>query len=265
MSLSLDTPDLAADYEAVSADRQFEAGKALIRVLAPAPGERVLDLGCGTGQLAEHVAGLVAPGGQVLGIDPLPHRIALARLRIRPELRFEVGQAEDLAALAEAGFDLVYLNAVFHWLEDKPRVLREIHRVLRPGGRLGISTGDRSVPGLLPRIRAAVLARPEFQGVTIGTQETLRRVDGPELDQLLSEAGFTERRIESRPYRQHFASPEALIRFAEASSFGNLLGPIPALLRDAARQAIEEELAPFATADGIEQPGARLVAVAIRP
>ena len=264
MSLSLDTADLAADYEAVSAERQFVAGQQLIQLVAPAPGERVLDLGCGTGQLAEHVAGLVAPGGSVLGLDPLEHRVALAQRRARPGLRFEVGQAEDLSALPEAGFEIVYLNAVFHWLADKPRVLGQIHRVLRPGGRLGISTGDRSVPGLLPAARAAALARPPFLGAVAVAKSSFLQVDRAELEQLLEQAGFTERHIESRPRHQRFASPEALIDFAQASSFGNLLGSVPAALREAARQAIAEELAPHMTADGIGQASARLVAVAIR-
>src|SRR5262245_21325963 len=77
VSLTLDSADLANTYERVST-RQFDHGKVLIAALDPRPGERVLDVGCGTGRLGAYVAGLVAPGGDVVGIDPLPLRVEIA-------------------------------------------------------------------------------------------------------------------------------------------------------------------------------------------
>src|SRR3954471_4237031 len=69
-SLAFDSDALAADYERLSATRQFESGKRLAADLGIGAGERVLDVGCGTGLLAEYIAGLVGPEGRVLGIDP---------------------------------------------------------------------------------------------------------------------------------------------------------------------------------------------------
>ena len=77
ISLELDSPELAATYDETSL-RQFNHGKLLIAALRPRPGERVLDVGCGTGRLGAYVADLVAPDGEVVGIDPLPLRIDLA-------------------------------------------------------------------------------------------------------------------------------------------------------------------------------------------
>ncbi|WP_438043667.1 hypothetical protein [Sorangium sp. So ce128] len=65
LSLVFDTPQLAQDYEVRSADRQFRHGKRLIAELGVRPGDHVLDVGSGTGLLAEHVAGLVGPTGKV--------------------------------------------------------------------------------------------------------------------------------------------------------------------------------------------------------
>jgi len=71
ISLNLDTETLAQHYEQVSVDRQFKSGKALLDVLALRPGEKLLDVGAGTGLLAEYAAGLVGREGLVIGIDPL--------------------------------------------------------------------------------------------------------------------------------------------------------------------------------------------------
>ena len=96
VSLTLDNQELAHHYERISVAHQFKAGQILIAELAVASGEHVLDVGCGTGLLAEYVAGLVGPTGAVVGIDPLPLRIALAQQKGRSNLSFKVGTADDL-------------------------------------------------------------------------------------------------------------------------------------------------------------------------
>lgn len=146
-SMTQDSDTLARDYEQVSADRQFASGQRLATALAISMGEHVLDVGCGTGLLAEHIANIVGPTDHVLGIDPLPLRIELAQAKARTNLGFAVGNAYDLRSIAPASVDVVCLNAVFHWLPEKFGPMREFARVLRVGGRLGISgigTGEQS-------------------------------------------------------------------------------------------------------------------------
>src|SRR6202045_1500575 len=128
-SLLLDNSELARDYDRISATRQFQSGKRLVADLALKPGERVLDVGCGTGLLAEHIADLVGSEGRVLGVDPLPLRIGLALAKARPNLTFQVGAASALGARANSSCDVVVLNAVFHWRPEKPGPLLAFARL----------------------------------------------------------------------------------------------------------------------------------------
>jgi ubiquinone/menaquinone biosynthesis C-methylase UbiE len=265
-SLSEDSDQLARDYEEVSRNRQFQSGQRLVAALAIAPGERVLDVGCGTGLLAEHIADIVGPGGHVLGIDPLSLRVELAQAKSRPNLEFRVGNAADLSSIADSSVDVVCLNAVFHWLPEKTGPLREFARVLRAGGRLGIGGSAKEQRSPLRGVMRRVLAQPPFAEYPRPVGELSTRVDADEMRTLLERAGFEVASIDLYDSLFAHASAEAVVRFSEASSFGNLLGHLPRALRPAARLAVVEALAPLAAADGsIVQDGRRMITVARKP
>ena len=263
-SLTEDSDELARDYERISVGRQFQSGQSLVQALAIAPGERVLDVGCGTGLLAEHIADIVGPAGHVLGIDPLPLRVEIARSKARSNLEYRVGSAHDLGSVASGTIDVVCLNAVFHWLPEKARPLAEFARVLRPGGRLGISSGEKGPASRLVEVMNEALAQPPF-GAYPRPKEVVFRVDRHEMRKLLEVAGFEVTSIEVHGTRQVHASPADVVRFSEASSFGNLSAHLPPALRPAARQALAEALTPLAAPDGsVVREGTRLIALAVR-
>jgi arsenite methyltransferase len=264
VSLALDTPDLAELYERVSAERQFRSGQGLIEELNVTAGESVLDVGSGTGLLAEYVADLVGPNGSVIGIDPLPLRIALAQGKARPNLGFKVGNAFDLREFPAESFDVVYLNAVFHWLPEKLEPLRQIHRVLKRGGRLGMSTGSREHPQHLLALKEQVLSREPYRRYLKDSVEVSYRVSVDELADLFGQTGFAVKKIDLRPFVRTDQTPDAAITFSEASSFGNFLGHLPYDLRAAAREEIKRELEQQSGPEGIIRDGARIVAIAIR-
>jgi SAM-dependent methyltransferase len=109
---------------------------ATLAVVGDVPGLRVLDAGCGPGTLA---ADLIARGATVTGIDMSENLLAIARTRaVTAEFR-----RHDLTQplpFPDASFDLVVSSLVMHYLEDWVPPLREIHRVLAPGGRFVFST-----------------------------------------------------------------------------------------------------------------------------
>lgn len=178
----------------------------LIADLPLQPGDRVLDLGCGAGQFAAFIAERVGAAGEVVGIDPDEEALTLAQELLnlhRPDLTgravFAPGRAEDIPA-EDAAFDLVWLSLVIHHHADadKRRTLREIRRVLRPGGWVAIRDGDvAALEPILPlpaRLRArlaTIFAEAETPGegfAPLGGPRDL--ATGRALPRLLREAGF---------------------------------------------------------------------------
>ena len=108
----------------------WELGEPLVQVLDPQPDERILDIGCGLGQLTAKIA---QSGAEVLGVDASPSMIEQAR-RNYPQIKFEVVDATRMGFHAE--FDAAFSNAALHWILDASQVASRVYNALKPGGRL---------------------------------------------------------------------------------------------------------------------------------
>jgi trans-aconitate methyltransferase len=115
----------------------WEKAKDIVGLLAPKPGERILDLGCGTGHLA---AEITAVGANVIGIDRSSDMIAEAKTKY-PELEFEVLDGRELSF--DRQFDAVFSNAALHWILEPEKVIRGVAQALKPGGRFVVEFGGK--------------------------------------------------------------------------------------------------------------------------
>jgi trans-aconitate methyltransferase len=113
----------------------YKMAEGLLGLLAAQPGEKILDIGCGTGHLTAKIA---ANGAEVTGLDRSPEMVRQARSAY-PKIRFEVADATQIPL--EESFDAVFSNATLHWIKEPEKVIGQISRLLRPGGRFAAEFG----------------------------------------------------------------------------------------------------------------------------
>jgi trans-aconitate methyltransferase len=217
----------------------WKHGAALLDLLTPQPGERVLDLGCGTGHLTAQIA---AAGAVVLGIDSALAMIEQAR-RAYPALRFEVADARAFAF--SQPFDAVFSNAALHWVKPPEQVIACVYRALKPGGRFVAEFGGKGnvqaiAAALTDAARAVGIEPPEspwyFPG--IGEYASLLEASGLEATFAL---------LFDRPTA--LEGEQGMRRWVEM--FGSwALSAVPAEGREEFFRAVEERLRPTLYQDG---------------
>jgi len=161
----------------------------VVEWLALQPGERILDLGCGDGQLT---AQLTETGAVVTGVDASAEMVVAARERGVDALE---AKAESLP-FPDASFDAVFSNAVLHWVRDHDAMMTEVRRVLKPGGRFVAEMGGHGNVAAILVALMAVLARHGYAD----REDGINYYPTPEVySRRLSRHGFTVERIELIP------------------------------------------------------------------
>jgi len=247
---------LAEMYDKVS-KYQYINGVALVNKLNISSRHKVLDIGCGTGCLTLKLAGKV---DHITGIDLSLQKIEVARRKLTQmnpgNVTFELGSSDDIGRYGENVFDVVYLNAVFHWINDKEEALDNIYRALKPGGKLGICTGDKDHPLTAKIVATEVLWRA---GIIDEGADFSAPVNTVELDSLLRKSGFRVIEIKLKRGSRYFETPATCLEYVEASSFGNFMGYIPVSVREKVQAEIMAELKKYQTPKGIRKRLSRFV------
>ena len=160
----------------------------VLDLLAPRPGERILDLGCGTGALTKRIA---ESGARVVGIDASAAMIGEARRRF-PELDLAVLDAREMRF--DIPFDAIFSNATLHWVRPPDAAAARMRDALRPGGRLAAEFGGR---GNVARLLAAAEAAGRSLGLDLGAALHGNYFPTPsEYATVLESAGFVDVRAE---------------------------------------------------------------------
>lgn len=129
--------------------------------LNPQPGEHILDLGCGDGQLSSRIASV---GAHVVGVDASAEMVTAARLRA---CEAEQAMAEALP-FDDGAFDAVFSNAALHWVRGQDAMLAQVHRVLKPSGRFVAEMGGHGNIAAIQVALTAVLKRHNFRNLEQG-------------------------------------------------------------------------------------------------
>jgi trans-aconitate 2-methyltransferase len=240
----------AAKYHRIS-DPQLAWGRAVAARLDPLPGERILDLGCGTGRLTEEIARL--PGIMVVGLDysaamlaQAHHRSQTAAVDLLTTGNFDDrGQSPavclhtpvyvrgDGAALPFASaFDAAFSAAVFHWIPDHDRLFQSVFAALKPGGRLIAQCGGAgNLERLYGRARA-LMESATYRQYFSGWKSFTHFENVAETERRLTRAGFDEIDVSLVRSPVTFETPDRFSEFTASVCLRHHLDRLPAGARD---------------------------------
>jgi ubiquinone/menaquinone biosynthesis C-methylase UbiE len=228
-------PSPAEMYEQFYGPAIFQPlSEKFVGLVAPQPGERVLDVACGTGFVARRVAPLVGEAGRVVAVDINPNMLAVARRQPAPEgatIEWVEGDAVALDLPAHE-FDLVLCQQGLQFFSDRLAALRGMRQLLARGGRIGIAVWQ-GIDRQTLVAEFAVAEAPHLAPLGVPYDDLIAPFalgDADELRALLEAAGFSHIEIEPREFEARFPEPESFARNME-TAYGAV---IPAFVADPA-------------------------------
>ncbi|MEO6212705.1 MAG: methyltransferase domain-containing protein [Vicinamibacterales bacterium] len=232
----------AAQYHRLS-DPQRAWGLRVLERLQPGPGERILDLGCGTGRLTADIPRR-APGAVVTGVDRSRAMVKKAHEHFGAIAAF--AQADGAALPFAVGFDAVFSTATFHWISDHHTLFAEIHRVLRSGGRLVSQCGGGPNLQRLYRRAGEMRASSRFGSYFVGWADPWNFESVDPTAERLQRIGFVDVRVSLEPAQTPFPSLDAYEEFVTTVCLRQHLDRLPEDLR---QPFVHEIAAPAANDD----------------
>ena len=249
---------LVADYDAAGPGCFAHFGRRLVAVAGIEPGQRVLDVASGRGAVLFPAAELIGQTGDIVGID-LADEMARATNEEAAqrglEARVRVMDAENLD-FPDAAFDRVLCGFGVMFFPNQDRALREFRRVLKPEGRLGVSTWRIEQTSELKTVMTELGMGPPRQPGWI--------TEPDELSRLLTRTGFTNVHIQVDSQSFRYTDVDEYWRQARGTGFRRVLDALDAVQAERVRAALAERVRPHQRPDGIYLPAAALLAVGNR-
>jgi ubiquinone/menaquinone biosynthesis C-methylase UbiE len=238
-------------------------GTDLIRHAALQPGDHILDVACGTGIIARLAAERVGPTGAVSGLDVNVAMLSVARsLPSAIPITWYETVAESVP-LPDDSFDVVLCQFGLQFVQGRSAALHEMHRVLKPGGRLFIST---PMPNAFFDVLDRAIAQHVSEEASAFVHAVFSMNDPSEMKDLLGKAGFEP--LEIRPHRKQLQLPPARDFMWQYISCTPLIGLLPPP-GDPRTEPLERDVVagwqPWASGGGLSYEQAVLVSSARRP
>jgi ubiquinone/menaquinone biosynthesis C-methylase UbiE len=239
----------ARDYEPAGVDFFNRMGRRLVEVAQLAPGDRVLDLGCGRGASLFPAAAAVGPTGAVLGLDLAPTMVELtaADAHDLPQVDVRLGDADD-PEVPPGSYDVVLASQVIFFLPSVADALRRWSRLLRPGGRIAFSSfgaRDPVADGAMKAIAPLLVGGPPPRGVSTAEVENAEAIT-----RTVAAAGLELVEVTSETFRTSFADADAWWEWSWTQGARAVLERIPAERLDEARRLATDAVATARTRTG---------------
>ena len=209
--------DAAKGYQKQSNSLQRKEGEMFIHEeVCPQPGDVILDLGCGTGELSALLAKLVGPKGKVVGVDPDRERFLLAQKSYSeiPNLSFLEGSDSNFPGNGVETYDIIFCHLVLHWIPDKQRAFLNMYKALKKGGKIALQYGSQA---LLFMSHAYKILNPENK------ERIYQMVFGeprPEVEKYCTSAGFVILKSCDFEFQFAFENIDALLKWLWSTSHG---------------------------------------------
>jgi trans-aconitate 2-methyltransferase len=212
-------PDRYGRFAAERAQPFFD----LLGLVRPVPGGRVVDLGCGAGELTVQLHRRLE-AGETLGLDSSPAMLERAAGLAGGGLRFELG---DITDFAEGGWDVVFSNAALHWLPDHRALLGRLVAALRPGGQLAVQVpANHDHPAHL--VAAEVAAAEPFRTL-LGGYVGRSPVQAPEwYAELLDRLGLAEQHVRLQVYLHRLPARDEVVEWVRGTLLTDYAARLPA-------------------------------------
>jgi ubiquinone/menaquinone biosynthesis C-methylase UbiE len=228
----------------------------LVKLASPMRSERILDVACGTGIVARLAVRHIGPAGRVVGLDLNAGMLVVARSASEDtkNIEWREGNAMSLP-LSDKMFDLVLCQQGLQFFPDRLVSLKEMHRVLVPGGRLAVSVWSSisNCPGF--QSLAEALGKHIGSEAAAFMQSPFSLASESELRSLLEKAEFHNVKIQPATKRLIFPSPDEFVkRYVAASPLASMVARAESKSQRALLESVSEALRPYVNDDGLAFP-----------